>query len=184
MACVILTAVALQPGLPAILVILFASGLCDSYQVQANAAFVAAVPDSLRGQAFGLALGGMQLGQGTAMVLAGGVAQHAGPAPVIAVTGAAGAAAAVVISLSRSVRPDLSPSRVPHRGPPICLAPEPAQLKTVPPNRGKERVPVPRRRGRVHSICDFAAKLATTLHAAGHTGIGNSAVTCENRLRA
>lgn len=106
-ACALLTAVAFRPGLPLILIILFASGLCDSYQVQANASFVAAVPDSLRAQAFGLALGGMQLGQGGAMVLAGAAAQHAGPSPVIAVTGAAGAAAAVLISLIRSRRPDL-----------------------------------------------------------------------------
>jgi predicted MFS family arabinose efflux permease len=135
MACAILTAVAFRPGLPAILVILFASGLCDSYQVQANASFVAAVPDSLRGQAFGLALGGMQLGQGAVMVLAGAAAQHVGPSLVIAVTGGAGAAAAVLISFSRSGRPDLSPSSVPHRGPPICLVPEPAQLKAAPAPR-------------------------------------------------
>jgi hypothetical protein len=58
----VLTAAAPQPGLPGILVILLVSGLCDSHQVHANAAFVAAVPDSQRGQAFGLALGGMQVG--------------------------------------------------------------------------------------------------------------------------
>ena len=46
-------------------------GLCDSYQVGANAAFVAAVPDDRRSQAFGLAIAGMQLGQGPAMILAG-----------------------------------------------------------------------------------------------------------------
>lgn len=28
--------------------------------------------------------------------------------------------------------------------------------------------------------CDFAAKVATTLHPAGHTGMGHSFVTCEN----
>lgn len=99
-ACAILTTVALRPGLAGILLILFVSGLCDSYQVQANASFVAAVPDSQRGQAFGLALGGMQLGQGTAMILAGAAAQHAGPWPVIAVAGAAGAIAAMAVTLS------------------------------------------------------------------------------------
>jgi hypothetical protein len=49
-------------------VILLVPGLFDSYQVQANGAFVAAVPDSQRGQAYGLALGGMQVGQGAAML--------------------------------------------------------------------------------------------------------------------
>ena len=96
-ACAILTAAALQPGLAGILVILLASGLCDSYQVGANAAFVAAVPDERRGQAFGLAIAGMQLGQGAAMVLAGAVASHAGPWLAVTVAGAVGAAATLLI---------------------------------------------------------------------------------------
>ena len=72
-----LPAVALRPGRPGILAILVVSGICDSYQVQANASFVAAIPDSLRGQASGLALGGMYLGQGTAMTVAGAAAGRA-----------------------------------------------------------------------------------------------------------
>ena len=96
-ACAILTAAALQPGLAGILVILLASGLCDSYQVGANAAFVAAVPDERRGQAFGLAIAGMQLGQGAAMILAGVVASQANPWLAVAVAGAVGAAASLLI---------------------------------------------------------------------------------------
>jgi MFS family permease len=96
-ACAILTAAALRPGLAGILVILLASGLCDSYQVGVNAAFVAAVPDEHRGQAFGLAIAGMQLGQGAAMILAGAVAAHAGPWLAITVAGAVGAAASLLI---------------------------------------------------------------------------------------
>ena len=96
-ACAILTAAALRPGLAGILVILLASGLCDSYQVGANAAFVAAVPDERRGQAFGLAIAGMQLGQGAAMILAGVVASQANPWLAVAVAGAVGAAAALLI---------------------------------------------------------------------------------------
>jgi MFS family permease len=96
-ACAILTAAALRPGLAGILVILLASGLCDSYQVGANAAFVAAVPDERRGQAFGLAIAGMQLGQGAAMILAGAVASHAGPWLAVTVAGAVGAAASLLI---------------------------------------------------------------------------------------
>ena len=99
-ACAILTAAALQPGLAGILVILLASGLCDSYQVGANAAFVAAVPDARRSQAFGLAIGGMQLGQGAAMILAGAIASHAGPWWVISAAGGIGAAASLLIALS------------------------------------------------------------------------------------
>lgn len=99
-ACAILIAVAARPGLPVILAILLASGLCDSFQVSANAAFVAAVPDQRRGQAFGLAVAGMNLGQGVAMILAGAAAQRFAPTAVIAVAGAAGAAAAALISLT------------------------------------------------------------------------------------
>jgi len=99
-ACAALTAVVLRPGLAGLLVILLASGLCDSYQVGANAAFVAAVPDARRSQAFGLAMGGMQLGQGMAMILAGAAASHAAPWLVIAVTGAVGAAASLLVAFS------------------------------------------------------------------------------------
>jgi MFS family permease len=99
-ACAILTAAALRPGLAGILVILLASGLCDSYQVGANAAFVAAVPDERRGQAFGLAIAGMQLGQGAAMILAGVIASQADPWLAVAVSGAIGAAASLLIVLN------------------------------------------------------------------------------------
>jgi MFS family permease len=99
-ACAVLIAVALRPALPAVLVILLVSGLCDCFQVSANASFVAAVPDQKRGQAFGLAVAGMNLGQGTAMILAGAAAQHFGPAVVIAGAGAGGMVAAAVITLA------------------------------------------------------------------------------------
>ncbi len=99
-ACAVLIATALRPGLPVVLVILLVSGLFDCFQVPANAAFVAAVPDQQRGQAFGLAVAGMNLGQGTAMILAGAAAQRFGPAAVIAAAGAAGAIATAMITLA------------------------------------------------------------------------------------
>jgi len=99
-ACAILITVALRPGLPAVLMILLASGLCDSYQVSANAAFVAAVPDQQRGQAFGLAVAGMNLGQGVAIIIAGAAAQRFAPTAVIATAGTAGAVAAALIALT------------------------------------------------------------------------------------
>lgn len=69
-------------------------------RLPANAAFVAAVPDQQRGQAFGLAVAGMNLGQGTAMILAGAAAQHLGPAAVIAAAGAAGIIATAMTALA------------------------------------------------------------------------------------
>jgi hypothetical protein len=98
-ACAVLILFIFRPPLPAALVILAVSGLCDSYQVAASAAFVAATPGRLRSQAFGIAQGGMNLAQGTAMVLAGVAAQRYAPGLVIAVGGAAGAVTAVLIGM-------------------------------------------------------------------------------------
>ncbi len=99
-ACAVLTLFFWQPGLPGSLLILFASGLGASYQIAANAAFVSAAPREQRGQAFGLAQGGISLGQGTAMILAGAAADHYSPASVIAISGAVGAAVALAIAVS------------------------------------------------------------------------------------
>jgi predicted MFS family arabinose efflux permease len=87
-----------QPYLYGSLLILFASGLCASYQIAANSAFVSAAPPEQRSQAFGLAQGGMSLGQGIVMVLAGAAADHHSPALVIAVCGATGAVMALAVA--------------------------------------------------------------------------------------
>ena len=99
-ACAILALFFWQPGLPGSLLILFASGLGASYQIAANAAFVNAAPREQRGQAFGLAQGGISLGQGTVMILAGAAADHYSPASVIAISGTVGAAVALAIAVS------------------------------------------------------------------------------------
>jgi len=99
-ACGVLALFFWQPGLPGSLLILAASGLCASYQIAANAAFVSAAPQEQRSQAFGLAQGGMSLGQGTVMILAGAAADHHSPARVIAVSGTVGAAVALAIAVS------------------------------------------------------------------------------------
>jgi MFS family permease len=85
------------------LVILTVSGVFTCFQLAANAAFVSATPPAQRSQAFGLAQGGMSLGQGTLMVLAGAAAEHYAPTVVIAANGVIGtvAAAAVAVSWSR-----------------------------------------------------------------------------------
>ena len=63
-ACAVLILFFAEPDLAASLLILIASGLCASYQLAANAAFVRAAPQEQRSQAFGLAQGAMSLGQG------------------------------------------------------------------------------------------------------------------------
>ena len=97
--CAVLVLFAWRPGLAGSLLILGASGLLASYQLAANAAFVSATPQEQRGQAFGLAQGGMSLGQGAVMILAGTAAQHYAAARVITVCGAVGAVLALVIAL-------------------------------------------------------------------------------------
>jgi predicted MFS family arabinose efflux permease len=103
-----------RPDLPASLLILFASGLFAAYQLAANAAFVNAAPTEQRSQAFGLAQGGMSLGQGIVMVLAGAAADHHSPALVIAVCGAVGAVTALVIAFSWVRDQDWSSRRHQH----------------------------------------------------------------------
>jgi MFS family permease len=100
--CAVLTLFVLQPTLPWVLVILAASGMCSCYLLAANARFVSAAPPELRSQAFGVAQGGMSLGQGVAMVAAGAAAQHFSPSIVIAVCGVMGATIALIIVASRT----------------------------------------------------------------------------------
>jgi MFS family permease len=104
-ACGLLALCWLKPSLPAALLIIAGSGACASYQLAANAAFVAAVPPERRGQAFGLANGGMQVLQGLWIVAAGGAASAnaVSPAVAIAISGGLGAilAAALAIGWSR-----------------------------------------------------------------------------------
>ncbi len=92
---------AFRPALAAALAILMVSGIFDCYQVAANATFVQATPPSQRSQAFGIVQGGMSLGQGTAMILAGAAAERFAPSLVIATGGAIGAVAAIVVALTR-----------------------------------------------------------------------------------
>ena len=90
-----------RPALPVALIILTMSGVFGCYQLAANAAFVTQAPPHRRSQAFGVAQGGMSLGQGTAMIMAGAAAQHY-PAVVIAISGALGVIAAVAIKFSQA----------------------------------------------------------------------------------
>jgi MFS family permease len=100
-ACGVLVLFVFDPPLPIALVLLALSGLFDCFQLAANASFVAATPARQRSQAFGIAQGGMSLGQGVAIVVAGAAAQRYAPSLVIAVSGAVGVIAAIAIAFSR-----------------------------------------------------------------------------------
>ena len=96
--CATLILFVLRPDFELALVILFAAGLCDCYQIAAVTLFVRATPDSQRGRAFGLAQAGMSLCQGSAMIIAGAAAQRHAPATVVAAAGALGVVAAILIT--------------------------------------------------------------------------------------
>lgn len=101
--CAVLVCFAARPGLPAAVAILTVGGMLSCYQVAASAAFVRAAPPGQRGQAFGIAQGGMSLGQGLAMIVAGAAVQqhgHVTPAVAIAASGALGAVAGLLILAS------------------------------------------------------------------------------------
>src|SRR5215467_5990062 len=100
-ACGVLVLFVFRPPLPVALALLALSGIFDCYQLAANASFVAATPARQRSQAFGIAQGGMSLGQGVAMVAAGAAAERIPPSFVIAASGAVGAVAAIAVAFSR-----------------------------------------------------------------------------------
>ena len=123
-------------GLPAVLAVLFAAGAFAAFQLAANAAFVAAAPPERRSEAFGLAQGGMSLGQGLLMVLAGAAVVLWPPHLVIACFGAAGTVAALVVIRSSGLA--LAPASIPEGRPgpsrPISdvIGPLAARLTPVP----------------------------------------------------
>jgi sugar phosphate permease len=110
-ACLVLATCLARPDLILLLVILAVSGLLAAYQIAANAAFVLASPDDRRGQAYAIANGGMNLGQGLLYVLAGVAASAATPATVVAGSGLIGAALALWLVVSWRRQPSLAPER-------------------------------------------------------------------------
>ena len=98
--CLPLVVSALHPGLVGVLVAWTVSGLACAYQVPTNAAFVAAVPDAHRGQAFGLAVTALRVTQGLGVLAAGLLAQRTGPSGAVALAGTVGAVAAAVAAVA------------------------------------------------------------------------------------
>lgn len=100
LASAVLMLLATRPSLIGTLLVLAASGVLACFQAPASAAFVTATPPQHRGQAFGLAIAGMNLSQGAALLVAGAAAGRIAPAVVIAAAGAAGTVAAIAIVLT------------------------------------------------------------------------------------
>jgi MFS family permease len=123
--CAPLTLAVFHPGLGLSLLVFALSGLATAYQLAASAAFVSAVPDQVRGQAFGFAQTGLAVGQGVSISLAGLVAQAlgpGGPAIMVAVSGLLGTAAALALAtrwrrMSTRTTPALEPVSPPTGDP-------------------------------------------------------------------
>ena len=96
-ACGLLILFAARPGLAGVLIILAVSGLCTCYQLDANASFVRATPPEHRSQAFSIAQGGINLGQGLLIVVAGALAETFSPDTVICAAGVVGVLCALVL---------------------------------------------------------------------------------------
>jgi MFS family permease len=108
LACAPLIGAALHPPLWGVVALWALSGVGSAYQLAANAAFVAAVPPSGRGQAFGLAQSGILAGQGLGILVGGAAAQVLGPEPVVALAGVTGLSVAAMLSMTwTQVRGDI-----------------------------------------------------------------------------
>lgn len=99
-ACGLLSLCFLAPPLAASLIIFAAATSCSAYQLAANAAFVAAVPSSWRGRAFGLANAGINVGQSVWFAAAGAAASAVSPAVVIGASGVIGAVVAATLAIA------------------------------------------------------------------------------------
>ncbi len=94
---------ALQPGVVVTWLLWAASGFFSAYNLAASAEFALAVPDESRGQAFGIVMSGMMVGQGIGLVVAGFLAEHISPLSVVAIAGFATVVCAGILGgLTRS----------------------------------------------------------------------------------
>jgi MFS family permease len=95
LACAPLIVCFLAPGLLPTMALWAVSGLASAYHLPTSAAFVQAVPDAQRGQAFGVASTALKSSQGIGILLAGLIADQSSPSIAVGVMGAAGACAAL-----------------------------------------------------------------------------------------
>ncbi|GAA2082874.1 hypothetical protein [Actinomadura alba] len=103
-----------SPGLVTASILAAASAAGFGYELGLQRRFLAATPESRRGQALGLAGTGIMTLQGLGIALAGGMAEVLAPAAVMALCGAMSVVAA--LALHRHLRPG-SPGPRPRRGP-------------------------------------------------------------------
>jgi MFS family permease len=99
LSCAPLAASLLRPSLPLLLLLFVLAGAGGAYQLAAARAFVQAMPNGQRGQAFGAAQSGLLAAQGLGILVAGAAARWISPPAVVAIAGALGTAAAAVLAV-------------------------------------------------------------------------------------
>ena len=159
--CVPLIGSALGPPLAALVGLWVLSGLCCAYQAPANAAFVAAVPDAHRGQAFGLAVTALRVTQGVGVLVSGVVAQQTSPSRAVAVSGALGVVAALAAA---------GAWRRARRAPETHGSPGRRRAPPAPPAQGRREVPGRRR-------VSASSRRASSRRASGRPGPSSSRPT-------
>jgi MFS family permease len=87
-----------DPTIPLATLLWLLAGAGTGYQVAANVAFVSAVPNERRAQAFGLVSSGLIAGQGAAILAAGALAERFTSPAVIAAFGIAGTCTAGLLA--------------------------------------------------------------------------------------
>lgn len=98
LSCAPLAASLLRPKLPLLLLLLVLAGVGGAYQLAAARAFVQAMPNGHRGQAFGVAQSGLLTAQGLGILIAGAATRWLSPPTVVAIAGALGATAAAILA--------------------------------------------------------------------------------------
>ncbi|MFD7160954.1 MFS transporter [Kribbella sp. NPDC059898] len=96
LACVPLVFCLDAPGLLVSVALWALSGLASAYHLPTSAAFVQAVPDAQRGQAFGVASTALKSSQGIGILLAGLLADNWSPSVALGTMGAVGTCAALL----------------------------------------------------------------------------------------
>jgi MFS family permease len=114
-ACAVLIWCLTSPDIVVTVVVFTLSGVGAAYHTVASAAFVRAVPDAQRGQAFGLAVTCLRVSQGVGVVIAGLIADGVRPSLVVGCAGAVGTVVALLAAQAlRRARAAVSPVGVTH----------------------------------------------------------------------
>jgi MFS family permease len=101
------------PHVAAVVVLWALTGaLCTAALVPAQAVFVRATPDEMRGRATGLAASGLIAAQGLAILVCGLLAERWGAPVAVGICGMAGAVLATALMLTRGARAQGAPHRV------------------------------------------------------------------------